>query len=51
MNIEKTFRRLNRAIRLAISGEAYRILAAAHEILATRMTHGDVLGSPGTVRD
>jgi DNA repair protein RadC len=51
MTIPKTYRRLNRAIRLAMSAEAQDVLAAAREILATRMTHGDVLGSPGTVRD
>ena len=51
MTIPKTYRRLNRAIRLAHSAEAQDVLAAAREILATRMTHGDVLGSPGTVRD
>lgn len=51
MSIERTFRRLNRAIRLAMSAEAQDVLAAAREILATRMTHGDALGSPGAVRD
>ncbi len=51
MTIPKTFRRLNRAIRLAMSAEAQDVLAAAREILATRMTHGDVLASPGAVRD
>ena len=49
--IERTYRRLNKAIRLAHSGEADSVLAAAHEILATRIRHGDVLGSPGAVRD
>lgn len=51
MSIEKTYRRLNRAIRLALSGEADRVLSAAREILATRIAHGDMLGSPGAVRD
>lgn len=51
MSIPKTYRRLNRAIRLAQSGEAQDVLRAAHEILATRMTHGDALASPGAVRD
>jgi len=51
MTIPKTFRRLNRALRLAMSSEAQDVLAAAREILATRMTHGDVLASPGAVRE
>jgi DNA repair protein RadC len=51
MTIPKTYRRLNRAIRLALSAEADNVLTAAREILATRIKHGDVLGSPGTVRD
>jgi DNA repair protein RadC len=51
MSIERTFRRLNRALRLALSGEADCVLAAAQEILATRIKHGDALGSPGAVRD
>ena len=51
MSIERTFRRLNRAIRLAQSAEAQDVLAAAREILATGIKHGDVLGSPGAVRD
>jgi len=51
MTIPKTYRRLNRAIRLAMSAEAQDVLAAAQEILATRITHGDVLASPGAVRD
>ena len=38
-------------IRLAHSGDADRILVAANEILATRIKHGDALGSPGAVRD
>jgi DNA repair protein RadC len=51
MTIPKTYRRLNRAIRLALSAEAQDVLAAAREILATRIKHGDVLSSPGAVRD
>jgi DNA repair protein RadC len=51
MNIERTYRRLNRAIRLAHSAEAQDVLSAAREILATRIRHGDVLSSPGAVRD
>ena len=51
MTIPKTYRRLNRAIRLAHSAEAQDVLSAAREILATRIRHGDVLGSPGAVRD
>ena len=49
--IEKTYRRMNKALRLAHSGEAENVLAASLEILFTRMKHGDALGSPGTVRD
>ena len=49
--IERTYRRMNKAIRLAHSGDADSVLAAATEILATRIRHGDALGSPGAVRD
>ena len=42
---------MNRALRLAHSGEAEYVLAAAQEILATRIKHGDALGSPGAVRE
>ncbi len=51
MTNEKNYRRLNKALRLALSGEADSVLSAAQEILATRMKHGDVLNSPGAVRD
>ena len=51
MNTARTYRRINRALRLAQSGEAENVLAAAQEILATRIKHGDALGSPGAVRD
>ena len=51
MVIKRTYRRMNKAVRLAQSGEAQSILTAAHEILATRMKHGDALNSPATVRD
>jgi DNA repair protein RadC len=51
MVIKRTYRRMNKAIRLAHSGEADSVLAAAHEILATRIKHGDALNSPATVRD
>jgi DNA repair protein RadC len=51
MVIKRTYRRMNKAIRLAHSGEADSVLAAAHEILATRMKHGDALNSPAAVRD
>jgi hypothetical protein len=37
MSIERTYRRLNKARRLANSGEAESVLTAAHEILATRL--------------
>ena len=42
---------MNKAIRLATSGEADNVLAAAREILATRLTHGNALNSPSAVRD
>jgi len=51
MTVPKIYRRLNRAIRLAMSAEAQDVLAAAREILATRIRHGDALGSPGAVRE
>ena len=51
MNAARTYRRINKALRLAQSGDAESILAAAQEILATRIKHGDALGSPGAVRD
>ena len=51
MVIERTYRRINKAIRLALSGEADTVLAAAKEILATRLKHGTALSSPGAVRD
>ena len=51
MNSARTYRRINRALRLAQSGDAENVLAAAQEILATRIKHGDALGSPGAVRD
>ena len=47
----RTYRRVTKAIRLAQSGEADSIVAAAKEILATRMSHGDALSAPGAVRD
>ena len=47
----RSYRRVTKAIRLAQSGEADSIVAAAKEILATRMTHGEALGAPGAVRD
>jgi len=48
---EKTYRRINKAIRLAQSGEADDVLAAALEILEARMKHAYSLSSPGAVRD
>ena len=51
MSIGKTYRRLNKAIRLAQSGEADSIVAAAHEILEARIKNGSALCSPGAVRD
>ena len=50
-DIPKAYRRMNKALRLAQSGEAESVLAAAQEILSTRIKHRDVLASPGAVRD
>ena len=47
----RTSRRVTKALRLAQSGEADSIVAAAKEILSTRIKHGDVLRSPTAVRD
>ena len=47
----RAYRRLTKALRLAQSGEADSIVAAAKEILATRIKHEDALGSPAAVRD
>jgi len=51
MNTQRSYRRMNRALRLAQSGRAEDILAAAEKILATRIKHRDALVSPGAVRD
>ena len=51
MNTKRAYRRLNKAIQIATSGEADSVLAAAREILATRLTHGNALNSPSAVRD
>jgi len=45
------YRRVTKALRLAQSGEADSIVAAAKEILSTRIKHGDALSSPTAVRD
>lgn len=50
-NIPKAYRRINKALRLALSGEAESVLSAAKEILAARIRHGNALTSPGAVRD
>jgi len=47
----RAYRRVAKALRLAQSGEADSIVAAAKEILSTRIKHGDALSSPGAVRD
>ncbi len=47
----RAYRRVTKALRLAQSGEADSIVAAAKEILATRMMHGDILAAPGAVRE
>jgi DNA repair protein RadC len=51
MNSERTYRRINKAIRLAHSGDADSVISAAQQIMETRMRHGDLLGSPNAVRD
>ena len=51
MNTEKTYRRISKAIRLAHSGEADSVIAAAKAIMDARMRHGDVIASPGAVRE
>ena len=47
----RAYCRVTKALRLAQSGEADSIVAAAKEILATRIKHGDALSSPAAVRD
>jgi len=42
----RAYRRVTKALRLAQSSEADSIVAAAKEILATRIKHGDALNSP-----
>ena len=51
MNINSTYRRINKAIRLAQSGEAESVINAARQIMDARMRHGDALTSPAVVRD
>jgi len=51
MTTEKTYRRMNKALRLAYSGEAEKVLAAFFEVLSTCMKYGNALASAGTVRD
>ena len=51
MSIERTYRRMNKALRLAQSGEAESVLAAAQAILAIRMKHSHALASPSAVRE
>ncbi len=51
MTTDRTYRRMNKALRLAQTGEADRILAAALEILATRINHAASLSSPRAVSD
>lgn len=51
MTIDRAYRRMNKALRLAQSGQADEVLAAAREILEARMKHTDSLSSPGAVRD
>lgn len=51
MSIDRTYRRLNKAIRLAQSDDAERVLSAATLILETRMRSPTALRSPAAVRD
>ncbi len=51
MNSERTYRRINKAIRLAHSGEADSVISAAQQIMEVRMRHGDALASPAAVRE
>ena len=51
MSIDRTYRRMNKALRLAQSGEADSVLAAAQAILAARMKHSHALASPSAVRE
>lgn len=51
MVISRTYRRMNKALRLALSGDAKKVLAAAREILAARIRHSDALSSPKAVRE
>ena len=51
MSFSRTYRRINKALRLAQSGDAENVLAAALEILSTRIRHGDAVNSPAAVRD
>ena len=51
MTPARTYRRINKALRLAQSEAAENVLAAALEILATRIKHGDAMNSPSAVRD
>jgi hypothetical protein len=46
MNVSRTHRRINKALCLAQSGDAENVLAAALEILSTRIKHGDAMNSP-----
>lgn len=50
-NHRRAYRLVIKALRLAQSGEADSILAAAKETLFTRIKHGDALSSPAAVRD
>jgi DNA repair protein RadC len=50
-NADRRYRRINEALRLAQSGDAENVLAAALEILATRIKHGDAVNSPSAVRE
>jgi DNA repair protein RadC len=51
MQVDRTYRRMNKAIRLAQSGQADNVIAAALKILEARMRHGGTLGSPADVRE
>lgn len=50
-NHRRAYRLVIKALRLAQSGKADSIVAAAKENLVTRIKHGDSLSSPAAVRD
>jgi len=51
MTAERDDRCISKALFLAQSGDAESVLAAAREILAMRLKHGNALSTPAAVRD